>query len=426
MRFACLLSAIILGACLLLLPFSSRASGEEGGLVWLTPLGRGEARFVTETADGGYAVTGWVESAESTAVFLAKCDAQGRLLWQQEFYGNGYSCGYCMRELKEGGFIVVGDTKSQQGYDHDVYVVRTDERGQALWEKTFGGPHCDYAWCVEQTKDGGFILAGGTESYGAGQYDVYLLKLSPLGEKLWEKTYGSRASDVGYAVLELSGGGYLVAGNTASLGAGSTDVYLLCTDERGQLRWQVTYGSSGAEYGWSLVEALDGGYLVAGEKEVTGEKGAYLVPYLVKVDAGGNLLWEKTYGEQPGTAYNIFKADRGYALTGKRESQGGYYNLWLAEVSEEGDLLGERTFDFSGSSCGYGLWARGNKVVVAGKRQDGQGNASEAILLVARTKGNPPLVSLAITGALVLAGVTVALRWGRKLFRGRDSSARRV
>ncbi len=418
-----LLPAIILGACLLLAPSFSQASEEGGKLTSLTPLGRGEARFVTGTADGGYAVTGWVEAAEGSAVFLSKCDAQGRLLWQREYYGHGYSCGYCVREVQGGGFIVVGDTKSPHGYDHDVYVVRTDEKGQVLWEKTFGGPHCDYAWNVEQTTDGGFILAGGTESYGAGQYDVYLLRLGPQGEKLWEKTYGGWASDVGYALLEIPGG-YLVAGNTASFGAGSTDVYLLCTDEHGQLRWQRAYGGGGAEYGWSLAEAPDG-YLVAAEKEVTGEKGAYLAPCLLKVDAQGNLLWERTYGDRPGAAYGVFASSRGCVLAGKREGQGGYYNLWLAEVNEGGDLLWEKACDLGGAgSCGYALLAKGLDVVVAGRRQDAGASAGEAVLLVARTRGNPPLVLLAVTGALVLAGVTVALRWGGRLLRGRNFSRR--
>ena len=404
------------------LPATSWAkTGEEGELTWSCLLGRGEARFVEKTRDGGYAVTGWIESPqEGSAILLAKCDDKGKLLWNREFRGNGYSCGYCVKELREGGFILVGDTKSKHGYDHDVYVARTDEKGELLWEKNFGGSYCDYAWYVQQTQDGGFVLAGGTESYGAGLYDVYLIKLTPSGEKLWEKTYGGQGSDVGYAVLEVPGGGYLVAGSTESFGAGSTDVYLLRTDTGGNLLWQRTYGGRGADYCWTLQPALIGeGYLLAGEKEVAQEQGSIMVASLRRVDGEGNLLWEKTYGEQqPGAFYALWPlGDRGYLLAGKRELPLGYYGFYVVRVDKNGELLWEKTLDFAGGSCGYGLLeARDGGYILAGKRQGEKGVGNEAVLLKLREKRGGNALYLSLTTGIVILFILALLLFWRSLF----------
>jgi len=343
---------------------------------------RGEGHFVGQTKDGGLILTGWIDSGGAGAdVFLAKYDSAGRNLWFQTYQGYGYSDSHCVREVSADGFIAVGETKSKDAYDHDVYVVRTDGKGILLWEKVFGGPRCDYAWSVLQTKDGGFIVAGGTESSGAGIYDVYLVKLGSSGNVIWEKTYGGVASDCGYSLLQLADGGFLIAGNAESFGTGNPDVYLLKTDGDGNMVWQKTYGGAGSEYGWSLLEAGNG-YIIAGEKEVAGEQGGGFAAYLLKVDADGDMIWEKTYGNgSTGSFYGACRVQDGYVLTGKKESPGGY-DLYAVRTAEDGSLVWEKTVDGTGAGSGYDVaQTRGGGLVVAGKKGIEKSSASEIIML---------------------------------------------
>ncbi|TEB16737.1 hypothetical protein Psfp_01138 [Pelotomaculum sp. FP] len=372
---------------------SIAASAQTPEVEWANTFERGEAHFVEQTKDGGYVVSGWIEAGqEGPDVFLARYDGGGNRLWLKTYRGNGYNDSHCVKETSEGGFIIAGETKSRHGYDHDVYVVRTDEKGEMIWEKEFGGERCDYVWSVQQTKDGGFIIAGGTESCGAGIYDVYLIKLDLNGNEIWEKTYGGAGSDCGYAVLQLADGGYLVAGNAESFGAGNPDLYLLKTDGDGKMLWQKTYGGKGSDYGWSLVKAGDGGFLIAGEKEITGDRGGGFAAVLIKVDPDGNELWENTYGNNSVSSfYSVSQAkDGGYILTGKKESAEGGYDLYVVRTDKNGGLAWEKTVDGTGGNSGYAvLQSKDGGYIVAGEKGIEKSAGSEIFLLKLKSERNP-------------------------------------
>lgn len=380
---------------------------------WSDAFDQGEGHFVEQTRDGGLILTGWIDAGGAGAdVFLAKYAGGGRKIWLQTYQGYGYSDSHCVREVSGGGFIAAGETKSKDAYDHDVYVVRTDNQGALLWEKVYGGPRCDYAWSVLETDDGGFILAGGTESSGAGIYDAYLIKLDAAGSAIWEKTYGGAGSDCGYDVLQLDDGGYLMAGNAESFGTGNPDVYLLKTDSNGNMIWQKTYGGSGSEYGWSLLETAGGGYIIAGEQEFVLEQGGGFAAYLLEVDAEGNLLWEKTYGNgRASSFYGACRVGEGYVLTGKIESDGGY-DLYVVKAADDGSLLWEKTVDGAGAGSLYAAaQARGGFVAV-GKRGIEQSSASE--ILISKFKTGSALMSSAFlypaAAVVVLAGLLFIFR----------------
>jgi len=379
---------------------------------WSHTFEKGEARFVEQLQDGGYVATGWIESGqEGPDVFLARYDGSGNRLWLKTYRGNGYSNGHCVREVSTGGFIIAGETKSKNGYDHDAYVIRTDEKGGLVWEKSFGGEHCDYAWSVQQIKEGGFILAGGTESFGAGIYDAYLIKLDSSGNGIWEKTYGGTGSDCGYAVRQLDDGGYLIAGNAESFGAGNPDVYLFKTDDSGNVIWQKTYGSSGSDYGWSLLQAGDGGYVIAGEKEITSDQGGAFAAYLIKVDADGNMHWEKTYGDKsPSSVYAAWQAkDGGYVLTGKKESAKGGYDLYVVKTDKKGDPVWEKTIEGAGSNTGCTvLQSKDGGYVIAGRKGIENSSGSDIWLLKLKAESKLNAICLFLFG-LLAAVLVVAL-----------------
>jgi hypothetical protein len=169
----------------------------------------------------------------------------------------------------------------------DVYLIKTDAAGKKLWDKTFGGSGFDTAYCVQQTADGGFIVAGRTQSYGAGGSDLYLVRTDATGKKLWQKTFGGSLEDEARSVQLTADGGFIIAGFTTRVSTGYTDVYLIKTDANGRKLWQRTFGGSASyEYANCLQRTKDGGYILAGSREATVSSLADV--YLVKTNSEGN------------------------------------------------------------------------------------------------------------------------------------------
>jgi hypothetical protein len=160
------------------------------------------------------------------------------------------------------------------------------------WNKTYGGTDTDYGYSVVQTSDGGYAITGYTYSFGAGGTDVYLVKTDANGNIQWSKTYGGTDTDVGYSVVQTSDGGYAIAGYTLSFGAGGSDVYLVKTDSLGNMVWSKTFGGTGADHAYSVVQTADGGYAITGYTYSFGA-GGYDV-YLVKTDVYGDFGLART------------------------------------------------------------------------------------------------------------------------------------
>ena len=194
--------------------------------------------------------------------------------------------GSSLIQTADGGYAIAGGTESFGAGEADVYVVKLDANGNLQWTKTIGGESDDWGNSLIQTSDGGYAVAGGTKSFGAGEKDVYLVKLDAKGNLQWIKTIGGESDDWGYSLIQTSDGGYAVAGGTESFGAGGDDVYVVKLDANGNLQWTKTIGGPDDESGKSLIQTSDGGYAIAGFTYSFGA--GWNDVYVVKLDKNGN------------------------------------------------------------------------------------------------------------------------------------------
>jgi hypothetical protein len=245
---------------------------------------------VQQTSDGGYIIVGYTETlgvGYSDDVYLIKTDENGNQQWYKTFGGTGRDEGRSVQLTSDGGYIIVGNTSSFGAGNSDVYLIKTDENGNQQWYKTFGGSDDEHGSSVQQSLDGGYIITGYTESFGAGSRNVYLIKTDGNGNQQWYKTYGGPDYDWGLSIQPTSDGGYIIAGYTYSFGAGKSDVYLIKTDENGNQQWYKTFGGISYDYGYSVQQTSDGGYIVAGSTELFVND--YADVYLIKTDENGNV-----------------------------------------------------------------------------------------------------------------------------------------
>ncbi|MCH7760731.1 T9SS type A sorting domain-containing protein, partial [candidate division TA06 bacterium] len=187
------------------------------------------------------------------------------------------------------GYIIAGDTRSFGAGGWDFYIIKTDSLGDTLWTRTYGDTNHEASTFVQETSDGGYIVAGYTSSFGAGNGDVYLIKTDSLGDTLWTRTFGGTANDEGWSVQQtVQDGGYIIAGGTTSFGAGGKDLYLLKTDSLAATLWARTYGGTEEDHGWSVQQTVpDGGYIIAGTTRSFGAGGSDV--YLIKTDGNGQV-----------------------------------------------------------------------------------------------------------------------------------------
>ena len=313
---------------------------------------------VQQTQDGGYIVTGVIDytGARQGDVWLVKTNDNGDTVWTKTFGGTAEDEGYTVRQTQDGAYIVMGNTVSYGAGGRDLWLIRTDANGDTVWTRTYGGAGDDFMGSVGQTQDEGYIVTGSTRSFGAGLYDAWLVKTDADGDTVWTRTYGGTSYDYGYAVQQTQDGGYIVAGGTRSYGAGGEDVWLVKTDASGDTLWTRTFGGTSDEASLAVQQTHDGGYIITGYTESYGAGGTDV--WLIKTDAGGNMTWSKTFGgTSPDWGSSVQQTvDGGYILTGRTSSYGaGDDDVWLIKTDANGDTTWTSTLGGTGLDIGYSV-----------------------------------------------------------------------
>jgi hypothetical protein len=288
-----------------------------------------------------------------SSVVVFPC-ASAASMWDKTYGGTGEDTGWGdLFQTSDEGYVVSGDTKSFGAGDKDFWLLKVDADGNMEWNKTYGGTSRDYHTFMCQTSDGGYALAGDTTSFGAGNKDFWLVKTDTDGNMEWNMTYGGTAIETEPALCLTSDGGYALAGYTISFGAGSQDGWLVKTDTDGNMEWNMTYGGTYNDQIYLVVAAPDGGFIIGGNTMSFGEGGMDV--WLVKTDTDGNMEWNMTYG---GTGFDwgmhlIQTLDEGYAILAVTNSFGaGDADYWLIKTDSDGNMLWNKTYGETGFDFG--------------------------------------------------------------------------
>jgi len=260
--------------------------------------------------------------------------------WQWDFDNNGtvdstqQNPSYVY--TNPGAYTVKLTVTGPGGSDEEVKV---NYIAVGVWAKSYGGTGQDHAYSIQQTIDGGYIVAGWTMSFGAGFYDLWVLKLNSNGSVAWQKRYGGADYDDAYSIQQTSDGGYIVAGRTWSFSASSGDFWILKLNADGSVAWQKRYGGADYDGASSIQQISDGGYIVAGGTESFGA-GEMTSDFLVlKLNSNGSVAWQKRYG---GTSYDWANSiqqtiDGRYIMAGETASF-GLADLWVLKLASDGTI----------------------------------------------------------------------------------------
>lgn len=295
--------------------------------------------WVAASGDG-YIVSGATASFGAVVrdLWALRLDSSGNILWQKTYGGPGDESFPHIIPTQDGGYAFLGQTNSFGAGAADFWLLKLDSSGNVTWQKTYGGPADDVPQGIIQTADGGYLLAGSTKSFGAGNADGWVLKLDGSGKVTWQKTYGGPAFDeFGRGVLQIAGG-YIVSGDTSSFGAGGGDAWVLRLDNAGAIIWQNTYGGPSPDYA-DLIQpiAADGGYVFTADTNSFGVGGQAMV---FKLDSTGSVTWQKAYGGAGLDSPNpVLPVGTGYIAGGFTESFGhGGFDAWVWKVDDKGEM----------------------------------------------------------------------------------------
>jgi hypothetical protein len=331
-----------------------------GNLLWANIIGNDTVNFhfppgsygnsITETNDGGYVLAGGTAQygVGNDDVYIVKLNSNGNLQWTKTIGGTGEDDGYSIIQTKDKGYAVAGATNSFGAGSNDVYIIKLDSAGNVSWTKTIGGTGDDQGWSIIQTRDNGYAITGFTNSFGAGNYDVYVIKLDSIGNLKWTKTIGGTHEDQGYSIIQTRDKGYAITGVTYSFNdTDDGDAYIIKLDSTGNLQWTGLIGGTpydsnapiSENFGQSIIQTTNGEYVVAGTTGSYGS-GYYTNSYFVRFDSLGNLKQTQTYGGTQGEFGEsiIQTKNGGFAMGGYSSNyRGGYEDVLVMLLDSAGN-----------------------------------------------------------------------------------------
>ncbi|MFH1321201.1 MAG: caspase family protein [Bacteroidota bacterium] len=323
---------------------------------WEKRFNRGKYDYInsiTNSADGGFVVAGstYSEEFQTSDILVLKFDIRGNLVWEKTFGEKGDEKAFSIITIPGGEYMVAGYTNSKGSGNKDMWVMKLDDDGNLIWDKTFGGNYEEEAYSITHAPGKGYAVAGYNKSIGARNGLMWIVKLDNDGNKEWESSYGGDIgggipTDVAMSVTPTPGGGYAVAGYTRSLGAGSYDFLVLKLDKDGKIIWNKTFGGTKTDQARTILATPDGEYIITGFTDSKGEGNKDI--WVLKLNGLGEIIWDKTFGSHSAEeAYSMISTGYGgYVLAGYTSSKGvGGNDMYLLKIDKDGNKAWETNFD---------------------------------------------------------------------------------
>ena len=338
------------------------------------------ANSIVATSDGGYAVVGYTNSkGQGRSDFLVmKLDKNGKKVWEKTFGGKRYDVAKSVINTTDGGLLVTGETKSKGFGGLDVWLIKLNANGDLMWEKNYGSKKSDFlASFVSVTRgaDDGFVVAGHSRAKNIGGYDIFIIKFDNDGKKVWEKTYGNLSDDFASSIITTPHGGYVLAGNTRSTVDGEFKFWFLQLDKNGSLVMERILPDG--EVANSIVATSDGGYAVAGNSRTgSGESNMWIM----KIDANLDVVWQKMINafsyDYANTIIETFDENliiSGFSLQKKGDKN---YNFLMHKLNRNGEIIWTKNFGGDNDDRANSLinTQMGTYVAVGGTKSEGAGH----------------------------------------------------
>ncbi len=349
-----------------------------------------QATWVELTPDGGFILAGFNGAGPhgDSDGWLIKTNAEGNVQWSHFYGGEGYEEFRSVEVLPDGGYLAFGTTNSDSDGGNDMFLVKTNAQGEMVWSRTYGGPADDEGWFARRTPDGGFILAGVTYSFGAGGSDMYLVKTNAEGNVQWSHTYGGPADDRAWT-MRLVGDGYCLGGYTESFGAGWWDAYVVRVNGEGDQLWNHVFGGQNRDWFSGMTVTPEGGVVMVGVTMSFTQ--GWGDGYVAKLSPAGDVQWTRSYGTSMPESWDeaIMMPDGGLFLLGLNQYQP--YDFWIMRTNAAGDPIWQRTL-----SAPHMEWALGVKrtpdggYVLCGSTESSGNGSADAYLIRLAPDGPPP------------------------------------
>jgi hypothetical protein len=336
-------------------------------------------------SDGGYIMAGHTSSfgAGLSDAWVVKVDMEGNHQWNSTYGGTDSDVVISIIPTTDGGYAMTGIIESWGYGEWDAWLIKIDNEGQMQWNKTYGGPERDYGGSLALTTDGGYIVLGYTKSFALGDSDFYLIKTDDSGNLLWNKTYGGYGSERSGFLIPTADEGFLLVGLIGNQATNSLDVWIVRTDSDGNQLWNRTIGGVNNDFMYAGIATLDGGYVITGYTESYGA--GSLDAWLVKIDQDGYHEWNRTFGG-PALDYTttiIATNDNGYVLAGRTMSFGaGGEDMWLIKTNSLGELEFDQTFGGANADAAYGVVENGDEGYSLAGRTSSYGAGAEDIWFI--------------------------------------------
>jgi hypothetical protein len=310
--------------------------------------------------------------------------------FQKNYGGAGNDYARAVVENTNGDLFIVGSTQSYGAGGQDVYVIKTDEKGNTIWTKTFGGAANEEANEVIFSSDGNLLILGNTSSYGAGGNDVYLLKIDTTGALLWQKNYGGAANESGEDIMQTPDGNYMISGATASYGSGARDMYVLKINTFGTVIWSKTFGGIADDGAVSLCNADSGKVMLFGYTDNYGALNRDW--YVLKINSIGDSLGSWLYGgaEYEQAASIEPTSDGNFVILGHTASFGHIeHNMYAAKITSNGAIVWENNYGGAFHDGGeHGKQSSDGGYILAGSTMSFGNNSEQAYLVKTDASGN--------------------------------------